>query len=139
MKENLYRAAFLILMVATLLLAGAQMLRGDDIPPPPIKLDVFPKIVVAGMTTVQIRVNWRIQRHADNRKWSFVMQSTAGDFQLSEGSMDGEDSPILYPVCIKENIRPCFRNVYAGKYVLQACVYRTKGKPLCDRVELEVQ
>lgn len=139
MKENIYRFAFLLLMVAALLLAGTNVLRSDDKPPPPIKLDVYPRMVIAGMTTADIRVNWRIARHPDNRSWSFVMQSDAGDFQLSQGQVDGEDGPVTFPICIEKNIRPCYRHVRAGNYVLEACVYRTEQKRYCDGIMLQVR
>lgn len=134
MREALYRFAFTLLLAALVLLVGREVVGQEK----EVRLDA-PKFALAGMTSTEIRVQWRIERHDDNRKWTFVMNSNEGDYQLSEGELWGADSPAIFPVCTKDNLRPCFRRVRAGFYVLQVCVYRFGKKPICDRTTLEVK
>lgn len=129
-RENLYRIAFTLLLVALALVIG---LNAQE-----VRLDA-PKFALAGASSTEIRVQWRIERHEENRKWTFVMNSTEGDYQLSEGELWGVDSPAIFPICTAQNQRPCLRRVRAGFYVLQVCVYRFGKKPICDRRTLEVK
>lgn len=134
MKEDVYRFTLILLAALVLVLVGYNLAHAQE---RPIVLDISSRLVVAGIRETEIRVRWRIAPHPDNRKWSFVMNSDAGDFQLSEGSIDA-DSPVTFPVCTEANPRPCFRTVRQGNYVLEACVYRGKQR-FCDRLELEVR
>lgn len=108
----------------------------------PITLNIYPKVALAtSQKRTTIRVEWRIPRHADNRRWAFSYEASNGDGGSSESSMDGENSYAVYPVCTRQNERPCYREVAPGTYHFVACVYRvTEGKVLtfCDRYTLEV-
>lgn len=107
-----------------------------------ITLSIYPKVAVASsQKRATIRVEWRIPRHPDNRRWAFGYQSDNGEASSSQASMNGENEQAVFPVCTRENPRPCFREVLPGTYWFTACVYRvTDGKLLtfCDRFTLEV-
>lgn len=133
---------FWLVALTLLLLGAAQKPRyGIEVVETlkPIILDVYPKILVAGLTSAEVRATWRIARHPDNRSFSFVLNSDNGHYELSSGEVKGEDSPVLFPVCTNENPRPCYRRVHSGNYVMEACVYRTNHKRYCDRATLEVK
>jgi len=106
-----------------------------------ITLKIYPKIALASQfQRTTIRVEWHIPRHPDNRQWTFAYESDNGDVSSSQGTMNG-NSPTIYPICTRENDRPCFREVASGTYWFTACVYRvTKGKVVgfCDHYELYV-
>lgn len=108
----------------------------------PVAVDIYPKIVMASPKTAEVRVRWRIPRHPDNRKYSFVMNADNGDYNLTSGDLDGEYDQVTFPTCIEGNQRPCYRTVRAGFYVFEACVYRiTEGKSrrFCDSQTVEVR
>lgn len=108
----------------------------------PISVNVYPRVAVAGVKGTVVRVGWRIARHPDNRKYSFVMNGDNGDYTFTSGDLNGEDEQITFPTCTEYNQRPCYREVRAGNYVFEACVYRiTEGKPkqLCSNQTVEVR
>ena len=108
----------------------------------PITLNIYPKLALASaFKRTTIRVEWHIARHPDNRRWAFGYESDNGDVGSSQGEMNGEYSYVVYPVCTRDNERPCFREVSQGTYRFYACVYRTvDGKivSFCDYQNLEV-
>lgn len=107
-----------------------------------ITLTIHPKVALATeFKRATIRVEWRIPRHPDNRLWAFSYEADNGDSGSSQGQMDGGNSYVVYPICTKENLRPCFREVLPGIYEFWACVYRvTEGKVVkfCDGYTLFV-
>jgi hypothetical protein len=108
----------------------------------PITVDIYPRVALAGLGTAEVRIGWRIERHPDNRKYSFVMSSTNGAYNLVEGELHGEESQITFPTYTADNTRPRFRTVSMGYYVFEACVYRkTNGKEVrhCADQKLEVK
>lgn len=115
-----------------------------DVAEKPVVLSVYPKAVLAmPFKRSTIRVEWRIARHPDNRWWAFsYVSDDNGDVSSSGGELNGTTDPVVYPICLKSNPRPCFRQVTSGTYHMVACVYRsTNGevKQLCDRYTLRVQ
>ena len=107
----------------------------------PITLTIYPKIALASdYKRATIRVSWHITRHPDNRRWAFAYESDNGDVSSSQGEMNG-NSPTIYPICTRENPRPCFREVLPGTYLFTVCVYRATGDKIvsfCDHYTLEV-
>ena len=77
----------------------------------------------------EVTVGWRIERHPDNRKFTFVAVSNNGDYQVIPGDLKGSESPVVFPV------RP-------GFYVFEVCVYRVTPKSVrsrfCDKQIVEV-
>lgn len=139
---KLIRLVLLVVGLLVLLSLGTSQVSGREPQEErPVSLNVYPKLVLAGMRTADVRVSWRIPRHKDNRMYSFVMQGENGDYDFVSGQLDG-DSQLVFPTCRIDHSSPCYRTVRAGNYVFEACVYRkTNGKEvrLCADERIEVK
>ena len=134
-SQKLGRIDWQLVIVCIILWFLSAGVRGDGLKP--VSLVIYPHAVIASeFQRATIKVEWRIPRHEDNRKWQFVYEADNGDYSLSEGSMDGQ-SAVIYPICIKRNERACYRDVAPGIYLFKACVYRTT-ETFCDRFTLIV-
>ena len=107
-----------------------------------ITLTIYPRVALTSeFKRATIRVSWHIQRHPDNRRWAFTYDSDMGDVGSSQGEMQGDNSPTVFPLCTRDNDRPCFREVSQGTYWFIACVYRVTNNKVvkfCDQQTMEV-
>jgi len=105
----------------------------------PITIDIYPRVVSAGVKTAEVKVEWRIARHPDNIGYSFVMAGVNGAYSFTSGQLDGENDQVTFPTCTEDNLRPCFRTVRAGVHVFEACVYRKHNVRFCARQKVDVK
>jgi hypothetical protein len=128
MKELLYRIAFLILVVAVLMLLGANVLRSED-NPPPISLLVTPRFLTCiPSQRPWIRMQVTIERHPDNHHRSLSWSAVSGESGTSINEMEGEKDARIF-----ERLQ----EVSCDSYTITACVYRNKQK-FCDNQEVLV-
>lgn len=127
MRENLYRLAFVFLLVLAGILIGKEACGQT--------LTVTPSHCLA---PCDVRVELRIERDKANRWWS--ISYTGPEDGVSGGSLDGENSEAVFPVC---NDRSCFRTLRSeGTYLFVGCVHKVvdgKIKPFCVSKEVNVR
>lgn len=127
MRENAYRAAFVMLVAFALLICARNLFAQE--------LRVMPHQCLA---PCEVRVELRITADKTNRWWSI---SYSGPEDGSSGGSLDDMSEAIQPVCTT-NLRPCFRTLRAdGTYLFVGCVHRTvsgKLKPVCTQQEVYV-
>lgn len=95
------------------------------------------------MTPCEVRLELRIERAAINRWWSISHTNTDGrDGGASGGSLEGENSEGVFPVCTAGSYRGCYRTLReSGTWIFVGCVHKLvdgKLKPVCVQKEVIV-
>ena len=89
-SENLYRFAFLILMLCALLVFGRGLVHAQN---SPVTASVTPKIAIVNpYKRTTFRFQWRIEPDANNRLYS-LSYSCGSEVHSSQGNVDGENHP----------------------------------------------
>jgi hypothetical protein len=131
----------LVLVLVVVCVVAQTGLEGQELKPGwLVSVSVYPALVNVGPRSSEVRVQWRIEPHPDNRMHSFTMDGNNGHFSSFSEDID-EHSPTTFPLCTVENPRPCFRTVYQGVYTFTACVIRVtegKEKKSCAKQKVEV-
>jgi hypothetical protein len=136
MKETLYRIWFFILLVGVLLLASAEIVRGQEQknpppptyseevevkgkmpkPPPAIKIDLLPKIAMADPhRRVTFRVRTTIEPNDLNRHYSIAADCGYNAYGSQRGIESITDTRYIEMTIVQD----C---------VFVACVYRLENK-----------
>lgn len=142
MKELLYRIAFLILVMAVLMLVGQALLFGQiesslgtyplpkivGMTGPPISLLVTPRFLTCiPSQRPWIRIQVTIERHAENHHRSLSWSAITGESGTSINEMEGEKDARIFER---------MQEVSCDSYTITACVYRKQK--FCVTQEVEV-
>lgn len=136
MRENQYRFAFWLLLAAALIYAFANNTKAETV----ADMTVRPTHCLAPCT---VQVSLHIARDTDNRAWSIAYANVVtGNGEISSGSLAGENTEAVFPICAEYNMRPCFRELREdGDYLFIGCVHRlVKDEivPVCDDTHVYV-
>lgn len=87
MAENLFRFAFWLLMLLTILVFGRGIVHGQN---SPVGVDVTPKVAVVNpYKETTFRFTWKIEPHKDNRRYA-LMYSCGSEIHSSQGLVNGD-------------------------------------------------
>lgn len=76
--------------------ARQETTPGEERPPEPVTIGVFPTNSLAGISGATVRISYRIPRHPDNRRFRISWGDEGGEWGATEKSLDGADSPIAF-------------------------------------------
>lgn len=119
-SETRYRIALTILLLALLGLVARNVFAQETKPRfkvevvgkadvEPLKIDVMPKFVIPmPYKRTTFRVRWRIDPHADNRKYRLESECDGGEKYASEQALDGENEKATREVFQEFHGGPCY-------------------------------
>lgn len=89
-------------------------------PPEPATISVYPGISAAGIKGATVRVEYRIERHPDNRSFYMNWADESGDWGGTGRSLDGENSEAAF--------NPIFLDrLYPGNYTVTLTLVRSEN------------
>ncbi|MBI2068909.1 MAG: hypothetical protein HYT67_02310 [Candidatus Yanofskybacteria bacterium] len=93
---------------------------GEEKPPEPVALKVFPLISFAGISEVTIRIDYRIAPHPGNRSYWISWSDEGGEWGGTGRSLDGDNEPYVFPQVFVSYL-------YAGQYEIRLTLTRIEN------------